>query len=107
MTSSEAIGLSRRVESLEWFASVVERNLVNKTLLNSNIPVDRLYIGYRREDNGYVIGYLSGNSSILDVNLLAYWWCTRVRELCKKDLEMLSYNAIPESFQPMSRKRYK
>lgn len=107
MTTKEAYRYTFKDEYLNWFAVKLASNRHSPILREQGIPLDELYIGYRMEDNGFVIGYKISDSSILDVNLLATWWCGKIRPITIKDLELLSRLNLCESFQPISNKNGK
>ena len=107
MTTKEAYRYAFKDEYLDWFATSLASNRHNPVLKEQGIPLNELYIGYRMEDNGFVIGYKMSDSSILDVYLLATWWCSKIRPITVEDLELLSRLNLSESFQPISNKKGK
>lgn len=105
MLVERAIELCKENSSLEHLIPMLECNITKEYFTHTGIDSKKLYIGYRPEDSGWVIGYRSG-SSIVDIELLAYWWCVGIKELSETDFPKLLEGSNGSTFQPISRKRY-
>lgn len=102
MTVTDAIKYSTRKRGLSWFKNKLKSNIgiCNIALNGLNVDLDNLYIGHRVEDSGFVIGYLLDNGNILDIGLIATWWCNGVRQLETMDLEVCKKYMSKQSYQP-------
>lgn len=106
MLVERALELCNSNPKLSHISSMLESNLDNEDILSKGINPKELYIGYRTEDNGWVIGYKDGSSSVVDVGLLACWWCVCITPLNEEEFCKLQDGVNGSTFQSISSKRY-
>lgn len=106
MLVERAIELCETDSDLWYLATKLRSNLSDEDIKSKGINPNELYIGHRTEDSGWVIGYRDGSTSILDIGLLALWWCVGISPLSEEDFPKLKECKDGSTFQPISSKRY-
>lgn len=106
MLAERAIELCETDPDLWYLATKLRLNFSDECIESKGINPNELYIGRRTEDSGWVIGYRDGSNSILDIGLIALWWCACISPLSEEDFTKLKECKEGSTFQPISSKRY-
>lgn len=102
MKVEEFLGYVDRVNrdgSLDWLRSMVEANSgkTHEKVRSFNM----LFAGKRDIDGGLVIGYLTESGGLLDVEMLADWYCCEKRDVLLSDIVQLRELGIEHSYEPI------
>ena len=65
---------------------------------------DDVYVGIRDTDLGWVFGYRTTSGGILDVGMLADWYCRVIRDVRLQDIKHIRDLGNGDTFDPLNKK---
>lgn len=96
MDTNDLLELIKDEERFLWLSTNIKENCDTRL---GDIDTSKIFVGKRVEDGGYVVGYRNGDGSILDIGLVAFWWCFGIRPFTKDDLFILDKLKPLSSFE--------
>lgn len=86
---------------LDWLKSKLQSNL---SYSNDRIlSLEDIYVGTRDTDLGWVLGYQTVSGGILDIGMLADWYCRDIREVKLQDIKHIRDLDNGNTFDPINK----
>lgn len=86
---------------LDWVKEMLISNLSKSC--DKIVSLEDVYVGQRYADRGWVLGYRTESGGILDIGMLADWYCDSFREVELEDIKHLCELDFGKTFDPIRR----